>query len=97
MDKGGRTIQHVGPTPLLPRRGGGKGAQSAGLPGFLVSLTILGYNGCDGGMAMRERLITLAAILVAVVGWWGLYELTGRMTPDRPGALALFLPSCFWR
>lgn len=44
---------------------------------------------------MRDRLITLAAILAAVVGWWGLYELTGRMTPDRPGALAFFFALLF--
>lgn len=44
---------------------------------------------------MRDRLITLAGILVAGVGWWGLYELTGRITPDRPGALALFFALLF--
>ncbi len=44
---------------------------------------------------MRDRLITLAAVLIAIVGWWGLYELTGRMTPDRPGALAFFFALLF--
>jgi hypothetical protein len=39
---------------------------------------------------MRGKLITIAAILAAVVGWWGLYELTGAITPEQPGALSLF-------
>jgi hypothetical protein len=39
---------------------------------------------------MRGKLITIVAILAAVVGWWGLYELTGARTPEQPGVLSLF-------
>ena len=39
---------------------------------------------------MRGKLITLAAILAAAVGWWGLVELTDLLPPDQPGALTLF-------
>jgi hypothetical protein len=39
---------------------------------------------------MKGKWVTVLAVLAAVVGWWGLYELTGRVTPDQPGA-QLFL------
>jgi hypothetical protein len=35
---------------------------------------------------MRSTLVTVVALLAAAVGWWGLYELTGNVTPDQPGA-----------
>lgn len=44
---------------------------------------------------MRYTLITILAIVVAVVGWWGLYELTSKVTPDTPGALAFFFALLF--
>lgn len=44
---------------------------------------------------MRGKLITLAAVLAAVVGWWGLYELTGAIPPQQPGAQALFYALLF--
>ena len=44
---------------------------------------------------MRGKLITIAAVLAAVVGWWGLYELTGAIAPDQPGALSLFYALLF--
>jgi hypothetical protein len=40
--------------------------------------------------AMRNRLVTIVAILLAVIGWWGIYELTGKIGPDQPGAQAFF-------
>jgi hypothetical protein len=39
---------------------------------------------------MRDRLVTIVSIPMAVVGWWGLYELVGSYTPGQPGALSLF-------
>jgi hypothetical protein len=44
---------------------------------------------------MRGRLITITAVLAAVVGWWGLYELTGAITPEQPGALSFFYALLF--
>lgn len=44
---------------------------------------------------MRNRLIIIVAILVAVIGWWGLYELTRQVGPEQPGALAFFLALLF--
>ena len=44
---------------------------------------------------MRDRLITIVALLVAVVGWWGIYELTGQVPPDQPGVLPLFFALLF--
>ena len=44
---------------------------------------------------MRPRLLIVMSILLAVVGWWGLYELTRRTLPDEPGALSLFLAILF--
>ncbi len=44
---------------------------------------------------MRGKVITLLAILAAVVGWWGLYELTALVTPDQPGALTFFYALVF--
>jgi hypothetical protein len=44
---------------------------------------------------MRSKLITGLALLVAAVGWWGMYELTGRVGPDQPGAQTFFLALLF--
>jgi hypothetical protein len=44
---------------------------------------------------MKNKIITLGAILLAVVGWWGLYELTGVMVPDQPSAQTLFYALLF--
>jgi hypothetical protein len=44
---------------------------------------------------MRGKLLTFMAILLAVVGWWGLVELTDQVTPDQPGGLAFFLALLF--
>jgi hypothetical protein len=44
---------------------------------------------------MRDRLITIAAILLAIVGWWGLYELTGKVGPEQSGSQAFFFALLF--
>lgn len=44
---------------------------------------------------MGSRLISIAAILVAGIGWWSLYELTGRVTPEQSGALPFFFALLF--
>ncbi len=44
---------------------------------------------------MRHTLISLAAVLLAVVGWWGLYELTGKVGPDQAGAMPFFFALLF--
>ena len=44
---------------------------------------------------MRNRLVTIGAILLAIVGWWGLYELTGKVGPDDPGSQAFFFALLF--
>ena len=44
---------------------------------------------------MRYTLISVAAVLLAVVGWWGLYELTGKIGPDQVGVLPLFFALLF--
>ena len=44
---------------------------------------------------MRGKLVTLLALLAAVVGWWGLYELVANATPEQPGALSFFFALLF--
>jgi hypothetical protein len=44
---------------------------------------------------MRRKLISLLVILTAIVGWWGLGELTGRVWPEQPGALPFFFALLF--
>ena len=44
---------------------------------------------------MDNRVFTIAAILFAIIGWWGLYELTRQVSPDQPGALAFFFSLLF--
>ncbi len=44
---------------------------------------------------VRPRPLIVVSILMAVVGWWGLYELYSRTFPQDPGALSLFLALLF--
>jgi hypothetical protein len=44
---------------------------------------------------MRRILVTLLAVVTAVIGWWGLYELTGAATPDQEGALPFLFALLF--
>jgi uncharacterized membrane protein len=44
---------------------------------------------------MRDKLISLLVIVTAVVGWWGLGELTGIFWPEQPGALPFFFALLF--
>ena len=44
---------------------------------------------------MRGTLISTLAILMAGIGWWSIYELTGLTTPDQPGAMPFFLALLF--
>lgn len=44
---------------------------------------------------MRSKAITIVAILAAVVGWWGMYELTGKVSPDQPEALTFLFSLLF--
>lgn len=39
---------------------------------------------------MRTTLIVALAVVLAVVGWWALFQLTGRIGPDQAAALVLF-------
>jgi hypothetical protein len=43
----------------------------------------------------RDTLITLVALLVAAIGWWGQYELLGLLTADQPGAVEFFFALLF--
>jgi CDP-diglyceride synthetase len=44
---------------------------------------------------MRGLFIALVSIVLAVAGWWGLYQLTGSLAPEKPGAPALFFGLLF--
>ena len=44
---------------------------------------------------MRNRLVTITAIILAAIGWVGLYELTNLVGPEQPGALYLFFALLF--
>jgi hypothetical protein len=44
---------------------------------------------------MRDKLISIIAVLVAILGWWSLYALTGQVGPDQPGALTFFYALLF--
>lgn len=44
---------------------------------------------------MRHTLVSVAAVLLAVVGWWGLYELTGKIDPDQAGVRPLLFALLF--
>jgi hypothetical protein len=61
----------------------------------LVSRAILRYNGGDGGELMRDRMISIVAVLAAIIGWWGILELTRQVGPDQPGAQTFFYALLF--
>jgi len=44
---------------------------------------------------MRNAIITIVAILVAAIGWWGLYEYTDDVAPEDPAILAFFFALLF--
>ena len=44
---------------------------------------------------MRGRVITFVAILLAIVGWWGIWNLTGMITSSEPGGLSFFYALLF--
>ncbi len=44
---------------------------------------------------MRGIYVLLLAIPPAVIGWWGLYELTRQYTPAEPGAIPFFFALLF--
>jgi hypothetical protein len=44
---------------------------------------------------MRNRIISIVAVMAAIVGWWGIWLLTGRVGPDLPGAQAFFFALLF--
>ncbi len=44
---------------------------------------------------MRGKLLTAAFVFSAIAGWWGLYELTGKVAPDVNGALPFFFALLF--
>jgi FtsH-binding integral membrane protein len=39
---------------------------------------------------MRDRLILALAVVLAVVGWWALYQMTGQIGPEQAEARILF-------
>ena len=44
---------------------------------------------------MRDRLVPIIAIPLAIIGWWGILELTGQVNPADPGALTFFYALLF--
>jgi len=44
---------------------------------------------------VREKIITAVAILLAIVGWWGIVLLTGQVRPSQPGAQPFFFALLF--
>jgi hypothetical protein len=44
---------------------------------------------------MRDKLILVLAIFLAIFSWWGLYEYVGMVQPDEPGALTFFYAVLF--
>ena len=44
---------------------------------------------------MRSRIISALSLIVAVIGWWGLYELTGKVGPEQAGARTFFFALLF--
>jgi hypothetical protein len=44
---------------------------------------------------VRPRPLIIVSMLLAVVGWWGIYELTSRTLPGESGALSFFLALLF--
>jgi hypothetical protein len=67
-----------------------------GFFGSLVTLTVLRYNRGGEGKIMRDRLISVAAVLLAALSWWGLYRFTGQVGPDQSAAVFLFFAILFF-
>ena len=44
---------------------------------------------------MKNTIITLLAVLTAVIGGWGLAELTAKIAADQPGAQSFFFALLF--
>jgi uncharacterized membrane protein len=44
---------------------------------------------------MRYWLITIVSVLLAIGGWWALYQLTGELSPADSGATSLFFVLLF--
>ncbi len=44
---------------------------------------------------MRNAIITVVAILLAMIGWWGLYQYTDDVAPADPAILAFFFALLF--
>ena len=44
---------------------------------------------------MRYRLVSFVAVVLAIVGWWGVYELTRRVDPALPGVKPFFFALLF--
>ncbi len=44
---------------------------------------------------MRNAVITIAAVITAVIGWWSLYEFTGQIAEDEQGAQTFFFALLF--
>jgi hypothetical protein len=44
---------------------------------------------------VRDRLVSIIAVPIAIVGWWGILELTGQVKPAEPGALTFFYALLF--
>ena len=44
---------------------------------------------------MRNAVITILAVVAAVIGWWGLYEFAGQITAYEPGARPPFFALLF--
>jgi hypothetical protein len=44
---------------------------------------------------MRNTIITIVAVLIAMIGWWGLFELVDGIGPEVPGVLAFFYALLF--
>lgn len=47
------------------------------------------------GRQMRNAVITILAVIIAVIGWWSLAELTGQIMADAPGAQPFFFALLF--
>jgi hypothetical protein len=41
------------------------------------------------------KLVSITAIVGAVIGWWGIYELTSKVYADQPGAVAFLYALLF--
>ena len=44
---------------------------------------------------MRNAVINIVAVVTAAIGWWSLYEFTGQITENEPGAQPFFFALLF--